>query len=89
MTLSERSGLKEMSCRTAESFSGADYLTWLNDIHCCYRADLEEKLSAVDTLEYTTQSAGQVCAVWDREPVPNDYISLATLDVIYSSNNPL
>ena len=39
-----RCGLETLCRKTAESFSTADYLGWLNETHCSYRADLEEKL---------------------------------------------
>ena len=57
-----------MCHKTAESFSAADYLGWLNETHCSYRADLEEKLSALDTLKYTTECLRHVCTIWEREP---------------------
>ena len=69
ITLLDCHGLEVMCCRSAESFSAADYLAWLNEIHSSYRADLEEKLSAMDSLQYTTISSAHVCAVWEREPV--------------------
>ena len=61
-------GLETLCHKTAESFSAADYLGWLNEIHCSYRVDLEEKLSALDTLEYTTECLGRVCMIWEQEP---------------------
>ena len=63
-----RCGLEAVCHKTAESFSEADYLGWLNETHCSYRTDLEEKLSALDTLKYTTESLGLVCAMWEKEP---------------------
>ena len=61
-------GLEMICQRTAERFSASDYLAWLNKTHCDYRADLEEKLSVLDTLKYTGESLEHVCAVWRTEP---------------------
>jgi hypothetical protein len=53
----------------AKSFSAVDYLVWLKETHCSYRADLEEKLSVLDTLKYTSESLECVSALWKTEPV--------------------
>ena len=67
-----RCSLETVCQRTAESFSAADYLAWLNETHYSYRADLEEKLSVLDTLKYMGESLEHVCAVWRRESAQNN-----------------
>lgn len=46
----------------------------------------------MDALEYTSQSLGHVCAVWERDPVLNsDYESLSKFDFtneIYNVKTP-
>lgn len=71
----------EVSCnRTAESFSAADHIALLNELHCAYRVDLEEKLSAMEILEYSSDSLVHVCRVWEREPQISE-----ELNMIYSA----
>ena len=75
-----------MCKRTHESFSPADYLASLNELHASYRADLEEKLSAMDSLNYSTESLNHVCVVWRREPsLGTDIIAIEFLTVTTDS----
>ena len=58
----------EASCqRSATTFSLADYPSWLRQLHCAYSYDLEERLSALQSVQYTSECMGHVCGVWERE----------------------
>jgi len=58
----------EASCQSsATSFSLETYASWLRQLHCSYSCDLEDKLAALQSLQYTSECLGHVCGVWERE----------------------
>ena len=58
----------EASCQSsATSFSLGTYASWLRQLHCSYSCDLEDKLAALQALQYTSECLGHVCGVWERE----------------------
>ena len=67
ITLPGVQGLEASCQRSATTFSLADYLSWLRQLHCAYRHDLEEKLSVLQSVQYTSECMGHMCSVWGRE----------------------
>lgn len=67
ITLPGVQGLEASCQRSATTFSLADYLSWLKQLHCAYSYDLEEKLSVLQSVQYTSECMGHMCSVWGRE----------------------
>ena len=54
--------------RTAKTFSLADHVSWLRQLHCAYRSDFDEKMAVLQSLQYTSESMSYVCGVWEKRP---------------------
>ena len=58
----------EASCQSsATNFSLGTYPFWLRQLHFSYSCDLEDKLAALQSLQYTSECLGHVCGVWERD----------------------
>lgn len=60
-------GLEAPCQSSATSFSLGTYPSWLRQLHCSYSCDLEDKLAALQSLQYTSECLGHVCGVWERK----------------------